>query len=166
MSLDLITDLPVCESSVAVVVFCELLSKMAIFESTTKTITAEDLAELFQRQVFRRHGEPTKIVSDRDPRFMSTFWQQLFRHLGTKLNISTSHHPQTDGQAERTNQTLEKIVRCYIHPLQNKWIDYLYLAELAYNSQMASSTKMSPFMANYGYTLAALLTYNYRSHLQ
>ena len=87
MSLDLITDLRVCESLDVVVVFCDLLTKMAIFEPTTKTITAEDLAKLFQRQVFRRHGIPTKIVSDRDPRFMSTYWQQFFRRLGTRLNI-------------------------------------------------------------------------------
>ena len=75
MSLDLITDLPVCESLDVVVVLCDLLTKMAIFEPTTKTITTEDLAKLFKRQVFRRHGIPAKIVSDRDPRFMSTFWQ-------------------------------------------------------------------------------------------
>lgn len=157
VSLDLITDLPTCEGYDSVVVFVDLLTKMAIFEPCNKTITAAGLAKLFQRQVFRRHGIPTKLVSDRDPRFISNFWQSLFRSLGTKLNISTSHHPQTDGQTERTNQTLEQIVRCYVHPLHDDWMDYLCLAEFAYNSQVASSTNMSPFTANYGFDPSAPL---------
>ena len=86
---------------------------------------------------------------------MSKFWQQLFRRLGTKLNISTAHHPQTDGQTERTNRTLEQIIRCYVNPLHNNWLDYLYLAEFAFNSQVSASTSMTPFMANYGFTPAA-----------
>ena len=155
VSLDLITDLPSCEGMDAVVVFCDLLTKMSIFEPTTKTVTAEELAKLFQRQVFRRHGIPEKLVSDRDPRFMSEFWQQLFRRLGTKLNISTAYHPQTDGQTERTNRTLEQIIRCYVNPLHNDWLEYLYLAEFAFNSQVSASTSMTPFMANYGFNPAA-----------
>ena len=151
VSMDLITDLPTCKGYDAVVVFVCMLSKRCIIEPTTKTVTAEELAAIMERSVFRHHGLPRKLVTDRDPRFVSDVWQTLFRSLGTKLNISTAHHPQTDGQTERANQTVEMVLRCYIHPLHDDWLQHLSKAEFAINNHPNASTGLSPFKATLGY---------------
>jgi transposase InsO family protein len=114
VSLDMITDLHECDRYDAVVVFVCILTKRTIVEPITKTITTEQLAKVMHRAVFRHFGLPRKLISDRDPRFMSDFRQTLFRVVGTKLNISTSYHPQTHGQTERVNQTWEQDIRCYV----------------------------------------------------
>jgi hypothetical protein len=93
VSLDLITDLLECDGYDVVVVFVCMLTKRTIVEPITKTITAEQLAKVMHRAVFRHFGLPRKLISDRDPRFMSDLWQTLFRDVGTKLNICTSYHP-------------------------------------------------------------------------
>jgi hypothetical protein len=93
VSLDMNTDLPECDGYDVVVVFVCMLTKRTIVEPITKTITAEQLAKVMHRAVFRHFGLPRKLISDRDPRFMSDFWQTIFRVVGTKLNISTSYHP-------------------------------------------------------------------------
>jgi hypothetical protein len=92
-SLYLITDLPKCDGYDVVKVFVFMLTKRTIVEPITKTITTEQLAKVMHRVVFRHFGLPCKLMSDRDPRFMSDFWQTLVRVVGTKLNISTSYHP-------------------------------------------------------------------------
>jgi hypothetical protein len=96
-----------------------MITKRTIVEPITKTIIIEKLAKVMHRVVFRHFGLPWKLISDRDPRFMSEFWQTLFRVAGTKLNISTSYHPQTDGQTERVNKTWEQVMRCYKHPVHD-----------------------------------------------
>jgi hypothetical protein len=100
LSLDMMTDLPECDGYDVVVVFICMLTKRTIIEPITKTIASEQLAKVMHRAVFRHFGLPRKWISDRDPKFMSDFWRTLFRAFGTKLNISTSYHPQTDGQTE------------------------------------------------------------------
>ena len=92
----------------------------------------------------------TSIISDRDPRFTSHFWQTIFKHLGTKLNISTSYHPQTDGQSERANRTIEEMLRHFVHPLHDDWDQYLPVLEFAYNNSVNPSTKHTPFFLNTG----------------
>ena len=114
-------------------------------------MSAEQLAELVRGTVFRTKGLSRKIISNRDPRFISSVWQTLFQKLGTHLNISTSAHPQTDGQTERMNRSLEQMLRCFVHPLHDDWLQYLPTLEFAYNSQRNSSTGLSPFLANYGF---------------
>ena len=164
VSLDLITDLPESDGYDSVVVFVCMLSKQTIIEPTTKTVTAEQLATIMHKSVFRHYGLPTKLVSDRDPRFMSNFWQNLFRALGTKLNISSSHHPQTDGQTERTNQTWEQVIRCYVHPLHDDWATHLTNVEFALNAAVSATTTLSPFKATLGYeptTPIATTTFNH-----
>ena len=151
VSLDLITDLPTSKGYDSVVVFVDMLTKKCLLEPTNKTVTAEGLAAIMERSVFRHHGLPRKLISDRDPRFVSDTWQSLFRALGTKLNISTAHHPETDGQTERTNQSLEQVVRCYVHPLHDDWHRYLPTAEFCLNNHVAASTGLTPFEANLGY---------------
>eukprot|EP00873_Tetraselmis_striata_P001628 jgi/Tetstr1/421892/TSEL_012792.t1 len=151
ISLDLITDLPECQGYDSVVIFVCLLSKRVIVEPTTKTVTAEGLAEIMHRSVFRHFGLPAKLISDRDPRFMSEFWQNMFKTMGTKLNISTAFHPATDGQTERTNQTWEQVLRCYVHPLHDDWVNHLTNVEFAINAAQSTSTTMSPFKATLGF---------------
>eukprot|EP00873_Tetraselmis_striata_P008895 jgi/Tetstr1/429159/TSEL_019112.t1 len=100
---------------------------------------------------FRHFGLPAKLISDRDPRFMSEFWQNMFKTMGTKLNISTAFHPATDGQTERTNQTWEQVLRCYVHPLHDDWVNHLTNVEFAINAAQSTSTTMSPFKATLGF---------------
>jgi hypothetical protein len=101
--------------------------------------------------VIRLHGLPDDIVSDRGPQFASRFWSCLFKLLGTKTNLSSAYHPQSDGQTERVNQILEQYLRCFINYQQDNWVDLLPLAEFTYNNTTHASTKTTPFYANYGY---------------
>ncbi|PNH37127.1 hypothetical protein VD0003_g10298, partial [Verticillium dahliae] len=117
--------------------------------------TAEDLAYVFLRNIVGQHGLPKELVSDRDKLFTSNFWKSLIAQLGAKHKLSTAFHPQTDGQTERTNQTLEQYLRCYINYQQDDWVTLLPIAQFAYNSSPSESTKESPFYANYGYNPTA-----------
>ena len=168
LSFDLITDLPPSVGPdgctyTAVASFVCMLTKKAVFARTNKTISSKDLAHLYLEHVFRPHGLSTVLVSDRDPRINSDFWRTLFSALGSKLNMSTSHHPQTDGNTERVHRTIEQILRAYVHPLHDDWATWLPVAEFAYNNSYHSSLKTTPFYANYGYhpsTPASLSTPN------
>src|SRR5687767_14206503 len=107
VSLDFMTDLPrTRDGHDAIVVFVDKLSKMIHSIPTTTSVTAPKVADIFFKEVVAHHGVPTVLVSDRDPRFDSHFWGSLFTLLGTTLNMSTSRHPQTDGQTERANRTI------------------------------------------------------------
>jgi transposase InsO family protein len=110
--MDLITQLPRSKlGNDAIIVIVDKLTKMVHYVPTTTTVTAPQISELFIREVCRLHGVPESILSDRDPRFTAHFWRSLWKSLGTKLVMSTSYHPQTDGQTERTNRTLEEMLR-------------------------------------------------------
>ena len=104
---DLVTDLPESHGFTAVAVFIDRLTKFAIFVPCRKELDAVGYARLFFEHVFRQSGLPRAIISDRDPRFLSRFWQELFRLLGTQLRMSTAYHPETDGQSEVSIRTLE-----------------------------------------------------------
>nr|GFD42575.1 Gag protease polyprotein [Tanacetum cinerariifolium] len=108
--------------------------KSAHFLPIRKDYSVSKLAETFQQEIVRLHGSPSAIVSDRDPRFASRFWKCLQKALGTRLKFSTAFHPQTDGQTERTIQTLEDMLRsCALEWIGN-WDDYICLVEFAYNN--------------------------------
>jgi hypothetical protein len=100
--------------------------------------------------VCKLHGMPKSIISDRDPIFVSRFWQQLFQLSGTKLRMSTAYHPQTDGQTEIVNKALQQYLRCFVHNAPKSWGDYLHWAEWHYNTSIHSSTGMTPFEVVYG----------------
>ena len=127
------------------------LSKYAYFIPFQETSTAGDMAYVFLRQIVSNHGLPEEIVSDRDKLFTSKFWTALVEQLGTNHKLSTAYHPQTDGQTERTNQTLEQYLRSYVSYQQDDWIRLLPLAQLAYNSAVTETTRVTPFFANYGF---------------
>ena len=120
VSLDFITDLPTTAAGFdAILTFVDRFTKQCHFIPTNKSVGVVETAALFIREIYRLHGLPTSIISDRDPRFTSHFWQAIFKHLGTKLNISTSYHPQTDGQSERANRTILEMLRHFVHPLHD-----------------------------------------------
>ena len=113
-------------------------------------LTSEGLARIYRDQVFRLHGLPRKIISDRGPQFESKFMNDLYRLLGITGNHSTAYHPQTDGQTERINQEIEQYLRAYINYRQSDWAEWLAIAEFAYNDKIQTSTGYSPFFINYG----------------
>ena len=152
VSMDFITHLlTTSNGNDAIVVFVDMLTKMAHFVAMKTTDSAPTVARLFFDHVFRLHGLPKRIVSDRDARFTSRFWKSLLRNLGTTLAMSTAYHPQTDGQTERTNRTLEDMLRAYVGYDQSDWDKKLTAAEFAYNSAPNASTKHTPFALVYGH---------------
>ena len=152
VSMDFLTKLPQTKHGhTSVFVVVDRLSKMAWFIPTTNDVSAPEVAHLFFTEVFCYHGLPLSIVSDRDPKFISSFWTTLFKLLGTKLKMATAHHPQTDGQTERTIRTLEQMLHIFVNYQQNDWDDLLPYAEFAYNNTHSASTKLSPFFLNYGF---------------
>lgn len=138
----------ICDS--VLVVVCRL-TKYAYFLPLKESITAEDLAYEILRSIVSRHGMPKEIISDRDKLFTSKFWNSLISRLGCKLKLSTSFHPQTDGQTERANQTLEQYLRMYVDYAQDNWVELLPTAQFAHNSSKSATTGHTPFYANYGY---------------
>jgi len=124
--------------------------KMVHFISTTEKTSAEGLARLFRDNVWKLHGLPESIISDRGPQFAAGLMRELNGMLGIKSKLSMAFHPQTDGQTERINQELEQYLRMFIDHRQEQWPEWLGTAEFAYNNKTHSSTKTSPFKANYG----------------
>jgi transposase InsO family protein len=153
VSLDLITCLPKTSSGHdSILVVVDRLSKMLHAIPTTIHATSADLARVFHDNIFKLHGLPQQLISDRDTRFTADFWSSLFKTLGTKLSFSTANHPQTDGQTERANRTIEEMLRSYVSPFQDDWDQHLAAAEFAYNSGVHASTGYTPFFLNYGFT--------------
>jgi transposase InsO family protein len=151
ISMDYIVQLPkTTKGHDAILVVVDRLTKRAHFIPTTTNVTAPETAQLFIDNVFKLHGLPQSIVTDRDTRFVSHFWRSLFGLLGIQLKPSTAYHPQTDGQTERTNRTLEQMLRNYINYKQNNWDSFLSLVEFAYNSAEQSSIGVSPFYCDLG----------------
>ena len=111
---DLVTNLPESDGKTAIAVFVDRLTKMTHMVPCTKEVTASQYARLFVDNVFWLHGMPQVIISDRDPRFVSKFWEELFSLLGTDLHFSTTFHPQADGQSEVTIRVLENFLRPYV----------------------------------------------------
>ena len=157
ISMDFIVKLPtskepgtgqVCDS---ILVIVDRLTKYAYFIPTKESIQAQDMAYLVLRTLLANHQTPREIVTDRGTLFTSTFWQTLLSKLGAKSKLSTSFHPQTDGQTERTNQTLEQYLRIFSNYPQDNWVELLPMAQFAYNSSRSSTTGRTPFYANYGY---------------
>ena len=137
------------QSNDGVLVVCDRFSKMAHFIPTNENVTAGSCAALMLDHVIKLHGLPRSIVCDRDPRFVSKFWKTLFQTLGTKVAPSTAYHPQTDGQTERTNRSLEQMLRCTLED-DSEWQEKLSVVEFAYNTSEASSTGTTPYETVYG----------------
>ncbi|KAH0669578.1 hypothetical protein KY285_023739 [Solanum tuberosum] len=151
INMDFVVGLPKTRrgfDSVWVVV--DRMTKSAHFLPVKTTYGAEEYAKLYIHELVRLHGIPLTIISDRGAQFTSHFWKSFQRCLGTKVKLSTAFHPQTDGQAERTIQTLEDMLRACVMELKGSWDDHLPLIEFAYNNSYHSSIGMAPFEALYG----------------
>ncbi|KAK9652865.1 hypothetical protein HCH54_010281 [Aspergillus fumigatus] len=151
ISMDFITGLVPSRGYDAILVVVDRLTKMRHFIPCQTTCDAEGVARLYIRHIWKLHGLPRTIVSDRGPQFVATFWKHLTRRLDVKNLLSTAHYPETDGQTERMNAILEQYLRAYVAYLQDDWVDWLPLAEFASNSVRSEATGISPFFANYGF---------------
>jgi transposase InsO family protein len=118
---------------------------------TTTHATAEQTSKLYVDNVWKLHGVPQVVVSDRDPLFTSNFTKALCHLIGTKQAMSTAYHPQTDGQTERLNRVLEDMLRMYVSQSQDDWDEKLACAEFAINNNDHESTGKTPFLLNYGF---------------
>ena len=151
ITMDFIVKLPPSHGFDSIWVICDRMTRAAHFIPIRETMDAPELSRLFLDQVFRHHGFPQAIISDRGSVFVSSFFTQLMKICGTKMKPSTAYHPQTDGLTERTNQTLETYLRAFCSYQQDDWVDYLAMAEFVFNNTLNSSTQQTPFFANMGY---------------
>jgi len=147
---DFITKLPLVQGYNSILVVVDWLTKMVHFIPTTEKTLAEGLARLFRDNVWKLHGLPESIISDRGPQFAVGLMKELNEMLGIKSKLSIAFYPQTDGQTERVYQELEQYLRMFIDHRQEQWPEWLETAEFAYNNKGHSSTRMLPFKANYG----------------
>ncbi|KAI3797555.1 hypothetical protein L1987_32813 [Smallanthus sonchifolius] len=146
ITMDFITKLPKTAKGYDTIwVIVDRLTKSAYLLPIHETYYPERFAEAFIKEIVSRHGVPVSIVSDRDTRFMSRFSKKLNEGMGTKLLISTAYHPQTDGQSERTIQTLEDMLRAYIIDFGGRWDSHLTLVEFSYNNNYHASIGMPPY---------------------
>ena len=127
-----------------------MTNKVSTFYCHREDFSADKLAKIYVDEIVSRHGVPLDIISDRDARFSSHFWRTMQSAMGTKLNLSTAYHPQTDGQSERTIQTLEDMLRACVIDFRGSWDSHLPLIEFSYNNSYHSSINMAPFEALYG----------------
>lgn len=152
VSMDFVTGLPpTARGFDMIMVITDRFTKMSHFIATDKTLTSARCARLFVEFCWKHHGFPRRLVSDKDIRFMSRFWQTVHFLVNTSLLFSTTNHPQTDGQTERVNKVLNQLLRKHTSNDMYNWDKYLPVVEFAYNSTFHDSIKMPPFKLAYGY---------------
>jgi hypothetical protein len=152
MALDFIVKLPVSQGFDSILTITDQgCTKAAIFVPCNEDITAEETAALYIKHVFAHFGLPTKVISDRDPHFMSKFMQEACKVTGVKHAPSTAYHPRTDGQSERSNQWLEMAIRFITDQKQKNWAPYLPIAQFAHNNWLSDTTRKSPFFLLMGF---------------
>jgi hypothetical protein len=154
ISYNLITDLPVSEGCDSIQMVVNQLTKLAHFVPCSKTLKAKDLARLMLDNVWKLHGTPKKIVSDRGLVFISQITRKLDHQLGIRLHPSTAFHPQTNGQCKTANKAVEQYLRIFVSYHQDDWVQLLPTAKFAHNNHDHVSTGISPFKANYGFNLS------------
>jgi transposase InsO family protein len=156
ISMDFVTGLPESKDPTtglkydAILVVVDRFTKAAEYIPFRKNYTAEQLGHVLKDRVFRYHGIPKTIISDRDKLFTSNYWATLMAAIGTQRKLSTAYHPQTDGQTERTNRTMKTYLRIYANEKQDNWVSLLPMAQMAYNNKISESTGKTPFFANHG----------------
>lgn len=151
ISMDFVVKLPISEGHDSVLVVVDRMTKMAHFIPCTESLDAPGLVNLVRRNIFRLHGLPTDIISDRGATFVSKFWRAFLDSNSISSNLSTAYHPQTDGQTERVNSTLKTYLRLFTNYNQDNWVDLLDQAEFCYNNTSHSSIHTTPFFANLGH---------------
>jgi len=154
--MDFVEGLPNSGGMNAILVVVDRFTKYSHFLPLRHPFSAQSVAKLFLNQIYKLHGLPKSIVSDRDSVFCSRFWKELFCLADVQLQMNSSYHPQSDGQTERVNQCMEIFLRCFVHACPSQWIHWLALAEYWYNTSFHSSLGRSPFEALYGYSPCSL----------
>nr|GEX75340.1 putative reverse transcriptase domain-containing protein [Tanacetum cinerariifolium] len=158
ITMDFVTKLPKSSQDYDTIwVIVDRLTKSAIFTPIRETDPMDKLARIYLKEVVTRHGIPVSIISDCDPRFTSKFWRSLQNALGTRLDRSTAYHPETDGQSERTIQTLEDMLRACAIDFGKGWVNHLPLVEFSYNNSYHATIKAAPFEALYGRKCRSLI---------
>ena len=150
VSVDFIIELPESSGHDAILVVVDSFTKQAHFVPTFTTLSAAGTARLFVQHVWKLHGIPCKVVSNRGLQFVAEFTQELYCILGIKVAATTAYHPQGDGQTERVNQELEQYLRLFVNQQQDNWMDFLPLVEFQYNDHIHSSTQQPPFFLESG----------------
>nr|GFC32793.1 reverse transcriptase domain-containing protein [Tanacetum cinerariifolium] len=149
--MDFITKLPKSSHGFDTIwVIVDRLTKSAYFLPIRENDPLEKLARLYLNRIVAIHGIPVSIICDRDGRFTSNFWKSFQKDLGTDICMSTANHPETDGQSERTIQTLKDMLRACVIDLGKGWVKHLPLAEFSYNNSYHASIKAAPYEALYG----------------
>ena len=149
--MDFVTVLPESKGYDAIMVVVDRLSKRRHFSPCLTTLDVEGLAALFLRDIWKLHGLPRTIISDRGVLFVADFWKSLCKRLGTQGLLSTAFHPETDGQTERVNSSMEQYLRMHSDDLQDDWVDWLPLVEFTGNNTTSETTGFSPFFAEMGF---------------
>ena len=150
VSMDFIEGLPKSSRKNVIMVVVDRFTKYAHFIALSHPFTVSMVAGAYLDNVYKLHGNPTSIVSDRGPTFLSNFWHELFTLQGVTLHLSSAYHPQTDGQTEVVNRCLEGYLRCVTGQCPHNWNSWLSLAEFWYNTNYHSSLELTPFQALYG----------------
>ena len=152
IAMDLITGLLVHKGKDAILTIIDQgCSRAAVFLPCTTNITGEGIVQLYMDHVYKWYGLPTKVISDRDPRFTSHFGKALARRLGIEQNLSTAFHPQTDGLSERKNQWVEQYLRLVTSMSPEAWTDWISIATAIHNNRRNATTKLSPNQILLGY---------------
>ncbi len=166
LATDFIVKLPKTKKGYdAITTWVDRLTRRVHFLKSKTTDTAVDVANDFFEHIFKHHGLPDNIVSDRDPKFTSEFWKRLMELSGVKLKMSTSRHPQTDGASEIMNRMIENYLRCYVSYHQDDWDDLLASAEFAYNSSVTEDLGCSPFELDIGWKPKTVLDFISKSEV-
>jgi transposase InsO family protein len=138
ITMDFIEGLPLSGNVNCILVVVDKFTKFCHFIPLKHPYTTTSVAKIFMDQVYKLHGLPTSIVSDRDPIFTSNFWRELFSLAQVTLRMSTTYHPQSDGQTERVNQCLETFLKCFVNAYPKNWLQFLPLAQFWYNTSFHS----------------------------
>lgn len=151
IALEFVTGLPPSNGKTVILTIVDRFSKAVHFIGLPKLPSAHETADLLTNHVFRLHGIPVDIVSDRGPQFISQVWKSFCQALGATVSLSSGFHPQTNGQSERANQDLESAIRCVAATNPSSWSTQLVWIEYAHNSLSSAATGVSPFEASLGY---------------
>ena len=152
VSADFITDLPLSNGYDSILVVVDHFSKEVEFIPCNKTVTALEMAKLYLFHVWKNHGLPCTIVSNRRPQFASQMMKDLCKYLGIISKLSTAYHPHTDAQMEQMNHDLQQYLCIFITEKQNEWADWIALAQFSYNTKQQTSTKKSHFEVTHTYS--------------